>query len=167
MALYVYLLALLASFRPAWADRLEAPAARADRLADLAAEIVLAVEAELPDAEAQRSYAVTLAYVAYRETTLRRDRQHACYRDRGLRGEDYGVACGAWSLHGPPGAAASLRVMRVNPGAWCLPRRSPWTGIPSAAEFLRMHPIPQTPSAQWETWRPVSPGLAAAAQASP
>ena len=155
MALYKYLRALLFALRVAWSDRFEDEDERHARLEALAGEIVNAVEAAWPgDLETQRAYAVTLVELGWRETTLRRDKQHACYRDRGVDGTDYGIACGPLSLHGPGTISASLAVLRSNPGAWCLPRVTPWYGLPSAARYLAEHPLvvrDEEPARAWPT----------------
>jgi hypothetical protein len=86
-------------------------------------------------------YAVTLVFLAHRETRIARS-------PRLLGSEDDGRAAGPWSIwpsvHAGDAfrAKTALRVLLEHPGAWSLPDGAPWLGYGACSRWLARHPEP-------------------------
>lgn len=140
-ALHQYVIACVLSRPKAWADRKEPETDRTARLTLLANEISDAIEASDLPRDRWAPYAVTLVFIAWRETVLAHD-------FRLVGNEDQGLAHGYLQIHewkgmDPSSMTTGLDLLRRAPGAWCLPSPRPWEGLPKAAAYLRTHPFEQ------------------------
>jgi len=86
-------------------------------------------------------YAATLVWIAHRETRIARN-------PRVLGNEDAGHAHGPWQVWAWKGlsqwlASTALDMLIENPGAWSLPKGTPWLGYPDCEKWVREHPFKQ------------------------
>ena len=124
----------------------EKPGARAQRLGRFTDDVLAAVRARAGELaqfgpDAAWGYAVTLAWIAHRETRIASE-------PKMLGNQDNGKAAGPWQMWDHPGhpdrfqASSALDLLIRDSHAWYLPARQPWLGYPECARWLAAHPAP-------------------------
>ena len=150
-ALYDYLRPLVEQLADTYTERpgqkhAERSDLRENRLEAFVLDIERALQADwrtpmLRERGEDWKYATTLVWIAHRETRIARN-------PRVLGNEDQGKAHGPWQIWtwkdmDPWKASTALDMLIENPGAWSLPKGTPWLGYPDCEKWVREHPFKQ------------------------
>lgn len=157
-ALHQYAVDAVLTLTPPYAERtLESQEHRRARWTHFALECADAVAAsDLPTVDHPK-WALSLLWIAHRESLI-------AEVPRRIGTEDDGLAQGPWQIHAEgwlkeldvSRASTALTLLRKAAAAWSLPQGKPWLGLaadrgkhgvnrPSVMEYLAKHPFPETP----------------------
>jgi len=125
----------------------EKPLGRQMRLDDFTRDVLGAVRDRAGDLaqfgpDAAWGYAVTMVWIAHRETRIASDPAK-------LGNQDNGKAAGPWQMWDQPGhpadrfqASSALDLLIRDAHSWYLPARRPWVGYPECSRWIATHPAP-------------------------